>query len=62
MKVAAITGGTFYRAQDADQLRDVFAQLPKQITLIHGPGCPVCVTPIEQIDRAIAIAAPTSKS
>ncbi|MEE3717963.1 hydrogenase formation protein HypD [Tumidithrix elongata RA019] len=30
--------------------------LPKNITLIHGPGCPVCVTPIERIDRAIAIA------
>lgn len=30
--------------------------LPKEITLVHGPGCPVCVTPIEQIDRAIAIA------
>ncbi|MBM2816587.1 MAG: hydrogenase expression/formation protein HypD [Ignavibacteria bacterium] len=27
--------------------------LPSQITLIHGPGCPVCVTPIEMIDRAI---------
>lgn len=31
--------------------------LPKEINLIHGPGCPVCVTPIELIDRAIAIAA-----
>lgn len=31
--------------------------LPKAITLIHGPGCPVCVTPVELIDRAIAIAA-----
>ncbi|HHY86508.1 MAG TPA: hydrogenase formation protein HypD [Verrucomicrobia bacterium] len=31
--------------------------LPAQITLIHGPGCPVCVTPIEIIDKAIAIAA-----
>jgi hydrogenase expression/formation protein HypD len=31
--------------------------LPKQIELVHGPGCPVCVTPLEQIDRAIAIAA-----
>ncbi len=31
--------------------------LPKQITLIHGPGCPVCVTPIEIIDKAVAIAA-----
>ena len=31
--------------------------LPKQIRLIHGPGCPVCVTPLEQIDAALAIAA-----
>ena len=30
--------------------------LPDAITLIHGPGCPVCVTPIEMIDKAIAIA------
>jgi len=30
--------------------------LPGQITLIHGPGCPVCVTPLETIDRALAIA------
>jgi hydrogenase expression/formation protein HypD len=30
--------------------------LPGEITLIHGPGCPVCVTPIEIIDKAIAIA------
>jgi hydrogenase expression/formation protein HypD len=31
--------------------------LPPEITLIHGPGCPVCVTPVEMIDRAIYIAA-----
>jgi hydrogenase expression/formation protein HypD len=31
--------------------------LPKQITLIHGPGCPVCVTPLEVIDKALEIAA-----
>lgn len=31
--------------------------LPPEINLIHGPGCPVCVTPIEIIDRAVAIAA-----
>ena len=31
--------------------------LPKQITLIHGPGCPVCVTPLETIDKALDIAA-----
>jgi len=30
--------------------------LPKEITLIHGPGCPVCVTPVELINKAIAIA------
>ncbi|NBC16458.1 MAG: hydrogenase formation protein HypD [Bacteroidetes bacterium] len=30
--------------------------LPDAITLVHGPGCPVCVTPLEMIDRAIAIA------
>ena len=30
--------------------------LPAGITLVHGPGCPVCVTPLEMIDRAIAIA------
>jgi len=30
--------------------------LPQEIELVHGPGCPVCVTPLEMIDRAIAIA------
>jgi len=30
--------------------------LPKDITLVHGPGCPVCVTPLELIDKAIDIA------
>jgi hydrogenase expression/formation protein HypD len=30
--------------------------LPQSITLVHGPGCPVCVTPIEIIDKAIDIA------
>jgi hydrogenase expression/formation protein HypD len=33
--------------------------LPPQITLVHGPGCPVCVTPVEQIDNAIRIASRT---
>ena len=32
------------------------AMLPKKLELVHGPGCPVCVTPLEQIDRALAIA------
>jgi hydrogenase expression/formation protein HypD len=30
--------------------------LPEQIQLIHGPGCPVCVTPVEIIDKALQIA------
>jgi hydrogenase expression/formation protein HypD len=30
--------------------------LPPQIELVHGPGCPVCVTPLEVVDRAIRIA------
>jgi len=37
--------------QGLDQL------LPPEIELIHGPGCPVCVTPIGIIDQALAIAA-----
>ena len=31
--------------------------LPQYITLLHGPGCPVCVTPLELIDKALQIAA-----
>ncbi|MFD8821035.1 hydrogenase formation protein HypD [Streptomyces sp. NPDC059605] len=31
--------------------------LPDSVEMIHGPGCPVCVTPLETIDRAMAIAA-----
>jgi len=30
--------------------------LPREVTLIHGPGCPVCVTPVQLIDQAIAVA------
>jgi hydrogenase expression/formation protein HypD len=36
--------------QGIDQLLD------GAVELIHGPGCPVCVTPLEQIDRALALA------
>ncbi len=31
--------------------------LPEEIELVHGPGCPVCVTPLELIDKALAMAA-----
>ncbi len=31
--------------------------LPEKLTLVHGPGCPVCVTPLELIDQAVSIAA-----
>jgi len=30
--------------------------LPKGVELVHGPGCPVCVTPLETIDKALALA------
>ena len=30
--------------------------LPEAVTVVHGPGCPVCVTPLEMIDRAIELA------
>jgi hydrogenase expression/formation protein HypD len=30
--------------------------LPAGIRMIHGPGCPVCVTPLEMIDKAVAVA------
>jgi hydrogenase expression/formation protein HypD len=30
--------------------------LPREVELVHGPGCPVCVTPLEVLDRAIQIA------
>lgn len=30
--------------------------LPPHLTLVHGPGCPVCVTPVELIDKAVEIA------
>lgn len=30
--------------------------LPPDLELVHGPGCPVCVTPLELVDQAIAIA------
>jgi hydrogenase expression/formation protein HypD len=31
--------------------------LPGELELVHGPGCPVCVTPLETVDRAIRLAA-----
>ena len=34
----------------------VDALLPPELSLLHGPGCPVCVTPMEYVDKAIEIA------
>ena len=31
--------------------------LPDKIAMVHGPGCPVCVTPVEKIDLAVKLAA-----
>ena len=30
--------------------------LPNEVNVVHGPGCPVCVTPLEMIDQALEIA------
>ena len=30
--------------------------LPKEVELVHGPGCPVCVTPVETVDKAVDLA------
>ena len=30
--------------------------LPENVTMVHGPGCPVCVTPVELIDQAVYVA------
>lgn len=35
----------------------IVQQLPANLRLVHGPGCPVCVTPIEEIDEALELAA-----
>jgi hydrogenase expression/formation protein HypD len=35
----------------------IVEQLPRNLRLVHGPGCPVCVTPIEEIDEALELAA-----
>ena len=32
--------------------------IPDQVEMIHGPGCPVCVTPLELFDKALEIASP----
>jgi len=34
----------------------IIDMLPEEVTMIHGPGCPVCVTPINLIDKAIHLA------
>lgn len=51
-RIMEICGGQTHsiRKYGIDQL------LPKEIQLLHGPGCPVCVTPQEVIDQAVAIA------
>lgn len=34
----------------------ILDMLPKEITMVHGPGCPVCVTPLHLIDKAVFLA------
>jgi hydrogenase expression/formation protein HypD len=33
----------------------ILNMLPDKITMVHGPGCPVCVTPVSMIDRAVSL-------
>jgi hydrogenase expression/formation protein HypD len=51
-KLMEICGGQTHSIMKSglDQL------IPPEITLIHGPGCPVCVTPLELVDKAVALA------
>ncbi|HYX54206.1 MAG TPA: hydrogenase formation protein HypD [Candidatus Limnocylindrales bacterium] len=52
-KIMEVCGG-----QTHSIIRNGIDQLiPKEVEMVHGPGCPVCVTPLEIIDRALAIAA-----
>ncbi|MGD1946425.1 MAG: hydrogenase formation protein HypD [Croceivirga sp.] len=34
----------------------IIEMLPKEVTMVHGPGCPVCVTPLNLIDKAVHLA------
>jgi len=34
----------------------ILDMLPKEIEMVHGPGCPVCVTPLHLIDKAVYLA------
>lgn len=34
----------------------ILDMLPREITMVHGPGCPVCVTPVAMIDKAVELA------
>jgi hydrogenase expression/formation protein HypD len=34
----------------------ILQQLPANLRVVHGPGCPVCVTPLQEIDEALELA------
>ena len=49
--------GSLRRPDSLDrEVRHRSACLPNEVELVHGPGCPVCVTSLEMIDKALAIA------
>ena len=50
--------GSLRRADAHAHQSGIDQLLPPEITLVHGPGCPVCVTPLELIDKAIALPRP----
>ena len=50
-------GGSMWRSDPFHHPQRHRPTATPEIELIHGPGCPVCVTPLETIDKALAIAA-----
>jgi len=48
--------GSMWRTNTFARKNGLLNMLPSNIQMIHGPGCPVCVTPISLIDKAVHLA------
>jgi hydrogenase expression/formation protein HypD len=55
--VIMVCGGQTHSHSHSSARHGIDRMLPPEVQLVHGPGCPVCVTGLETIDRAHAIAA-----
>ena len=51
-----VYNGGLWRTNHSLVKNGIIEMLPKTVTMIHGPGCPVCVTPLNIIDKAIHLA------